>query len=490
MGRIRGASLAVVAACLPLACSAILGIHDIGETSEGGSESGSDAASESGPDSNAESSPTTDAADSALTDRDAGTVPNDSGYDGEAGVPVAPVSIPVPSTADIIAPSGTPGQRHLLYVPDSWWVFYLDSPTALNVLQTPDHLPIVWSNSSLPAVTSYTFASAAALDGRLFGLDVTESGDVHLAMSAAGVTQPKSHILGTLNPNGGLMIGAATSLGAYQTTGLDGVVTAVEEPEAGAGATLNVLDYGSVLPVADAAAQAQTGAFQLDDTGHGAFSVSSFATVHATSSPVVTRAALPAAGGFTAVWNEEGSGIQVATYSTASSSWSATSPLDTTSSQLVTRSWTACALLGSGAVHVLWSTPQGGFVHMEGSGGGWGSAAAPPLLGVAAVELFAACGPTGFTLFTVAPPATSGFAAGTILMSSWGGSAFTPWVAAVAPPGGATTRCFLSGFDRVVSGSASDPGPHVGLLWTESSSTSCQTAQPTNLSMAVVPVPP
>ncbi|HTQ48771.1 MAG TPA: hypothetical protein VMI75_38700, partial [Polyangiaceae bacterium] len=84
----------------------------------------------------------------------------------------------------------------------------------------------------------------------------------------------------------------------------------------------------------------------------------------------------------------------------------------------------------------------------------------------------------------------SGFAAGTILMSSWGGSAFTPWVAAVAPPGGATTRCFLSGFDRVVSGSASDPGPHVGLLWTESSSTSCQTAQPTNLSMAVVPVPP
>jgi hypothetical protein len=75
-------------------------------------------------------------------------------------------------------------------------------------------------------------------------------------------------------------------------------------------------------------------------------------------------------------------------------------------------------------------------------------------------------------------------AAGTILMSSWSGGNWSPWSVAVGAPAAGQTRCYLSGFDRVVLGS----NDTVGLVWTEAAQ-NCATTTSTSLWTAIVPVP-
>jgi hypothetical protein len=105
-------------------------------------------------------------------------------------------------------------------------------------------------------------------------------------------------------------------------------------------------------------------------------------------------------------------------------------------------------------------------------------------------ELFLACGAT--SAFTIVSPGTTGFSQNAILVSSWDETSqtFSAWTEAVPSPGAGQTRCFLSGFDRVVDGGAPDPGPHVGLLWSDSLHTDCELPSDGVLSMAIVAVPP
>ena len=384
----------------------------------------------------------------------------------------------------ILAPSGTPGERHLVHGGNAWWLFYLDDPMTLRVASSRDNSPGEWD---MPAPNTspltYTFGTTG-LDGRTFGVDYAEP-IVHVSLSSLAPGRPKAHARAVITPSTLTFDqGAPAPIVTYTTAGdADGPVTAISTEGSGGRA---VVDFGGAGT--SPAAIVETDAFVVLDTGSA---TSAYSTAPQPLDPsatsVLTRAALPLGTDLVAVWRAAG-GLYAARYlrNVSGGIWPQTpTPLGAEEAPPMDREWGACATpVPNESLHVAWADPDGG-IHVwalsSTAGDVWKSAPAPLGRTAGSVsELFVSCSASYVHMFTVASDGGIVASALSLANGSW-----SAWAPVVTPPAAGRTRCFLSGYDRVVS-TGTPATPEVGLVWTES--TDCTSALATELWTAVVPV--
>jgi hypothetical protein len=486
-GHLAASACVVLAACFP----------DYAVTVDAGA--GGDASVDAG----AEGGAGADSSADSSADAHVGAT-GDAGDAGDAGTssstPAAPTQI-ASADASVTAPSGTPGQRHLIHAGSSWWVFFLLGPTELSAVSAGDATPTQWSATPSAVLPSYDFG--ASVDGRTFGLDVEPGGSgdiVHISLSST-VPVPKLHAraLVTTSPD---TIAPATTASmnptqpsqSYSTVNVDGTVTGVPTGLTGG---FDVIDFGTVAQVSDGGSPTEPAtAFLLADDGMQTWGPAApnppFPLVPG-GEHISSRAVLGLGNGndFVLVWNDlgpsQGPGLFTRGFYSASGWTPSSAPLDPTDPSPSDRTWAACA--EGGNAHVVWSG-GGRFFQQElpaqivdGGASTWTSMAAPSAPDPVS-DVFLACRAGAIVVFAIVASGGT-HAPGTILMSSWtGGIDWTAWSVAVDPPASGQTRCYLSGFDRIVV----NPNTSVGLVWTEAAQ-GCATAAATSLWTAIVQVP-
>src|SRR5262245_30718523 len=139
-----------------------------------------------------------------------------------------------------VAPSGNPGQRHLIYVNGDWWMFHLVvGEIRARVLFAGD--PAAgWQDRQ-----GFVYDFGAPLDGRSFGVDYAHvnADIVHFSLSSANLANPLSHVRYAIL--GGTLMGASPDP-VLGTSDLpmhagDGTVTSIGAPP-----TRTVTDFTSI----------------------------------------------------------------------------------------------------------------------------------------------------------------------------------------------------------------------------------------------------
>ena len=291
---------------------------------------------------------------------------------------------------------------------------------------------------------------------------------VHLALrlhraDPAEDARPGRHLVGRHDQGLGAFEPIGT-LGTFQTVGVDGTVTGV--PTGQMNGAFVAIDFGAVSKATDGGSgMKEEAAFIVTDNGTGSASPEpNDFQIDPTGAHTTSRALVGLGNGqnLVAIWSDLVGGLYSASFPGGSPQLGA--PLG--SGPVDNGTWAACA--ESNNVHVVWNN-NGIFNQLR---------AVQPVRRQRDADMGAQAVPAQARRSRERrlpyPP-------GTILKASWnGGASWSPWTVAVAPPTSGQ-RCYLSGFDRVVTTT-------VGLIWTEASS-SCDLATATSLSTAVVPVP-
>jgi hypothetical protein len=482
----------LLCAALPLSCGSLLGLHEFQSQEEGGvqeggttdvvgaetqvpgSDGGNDTGSMPGDASSVDSSPV-DASPVDASPVDASPVdasqdgwrpPTDASvFDADA---LAPPSLATPAVvysgaSPVLAASGTPGQRHIVFAAGAWWVFFVGPNQLLGNKGIDSGGSVMWVGlgSGGLSVFPYTFAGTPALDGRGFGVDTraTPGGDViHISLSGGGLTAPLAHARAIINAMGQAIFGVvpATSLAVTPSTNPDGTVSVIGS------SGQPVVDFSSATGssvTANVAANTESGAASWT------FGPGNTSALGGPSVPVRTRAALSLASSDVLLWRASGN-IYMA--ENAGSGWSPTGTL-TLGVQLAddTRTFAACVQPSGVAGLLHWTGSAFSFLSLM-SGNARGQRAVPAILGGpggwAPTEMVLACGKSRVHAFAIPADGTNVIWGATWdpISDSW--TSWAPVVDASMLTAG-KKRCYLTGFDRV----AGIDGRTVGLMWSEAS---------------------
>jgi hypothetical protein len=479
----------LLVAAVPLSCGSLLGLHEFQSQEEGGVQEGgttdvvtaetqvpgNDGANDTGSTPVDASSVDSSLVDSSPVDASPVDSSHDSSQDGsrpptdasvfDAGGQDAQASLATPAVAyngasPVLAATGTPGERHIIFAAGAWWVFFVGANQLLGNKGIDSGGAVAWVGST--AVFPYAFAGTPALDGRGFGVDTraTPGGDViHISLSGGGVTAPLAHARALINAMGqaNFSVAPATSSAAVTPwTNPDGTVTVVGssgEP---------VVDFSSATggsPVtANVAANTESGAASWT------FGAGNTSALGGPSVPVTTRAALSLASSDVLLWRASGN-IYMA--ESGGTGWIQTGTL-TVGVQLAddTRTFAACVQPSGVAGLLHWTGSAFTFLSLM-SGNSRGQRGAPAILGGpggwAPTEMVLACGKRVHA-FAIPADGTNVIWGATWdpISDSW--TSWAPVVDASMLTAG-KKRCYLTGFDRV----AGIDGMTVGLMWTEAS---------------------
>jgi hypothetical protein len=352
-----------------------------------------------------------------------------------------------PSTAaSMFAPTGNPGQRHLIFGANGWWAFYI-VPQGI-AYRRSDTTGLMWG-PEIPAVP-FDFGPGGSVDARSFGMDTTVVNGidvVHFSLSSGNFMNPLSHARTILSLGGLTMATAEPVLTSSDVSAFagDGTITSI-----GQGAPGAVTDFTSVpthgcASCAILAANAESGAASWS---FGAGAVVGFA---GTGNQVQMRAAVSLQGGGFVFWREN-----TILYSApdAPADAGAGQPLSNAGPDDSSRTFAACPQFDRARV-LYWDSGGFTFLTFNASGIRNMEAAPPKLSGL--TELVIVCGSQRVHAFAIDDSDNR-----TIYGASWDTSRWSGWSKVVDPGAGMQTlkRCFLTGFDRVANGQA-------GLAWSE-----------------------
>jgi hypothetical protein len=378
-----------------------------------------------------------------------------------------PIDTPPPS---VVAPSGNPGQRHLIHTPGRWWVFYLDLGL-VKARSTGDAVPgALWAG-----VQTFPFDSGVlgSIDGRGLGVDALDTGSevvVHFSLSSANTATPISHTRGTISSSGLLVAPVPqATFGPNDSPSHagDGTVTSI-------GSDGTVADFTSAPnKLCDACAIV----FPTVDTGQASWTSGAAAAAKldklTSFDPIWMRSTMALQSSNYTFWRQKGT-IYMAGQASGTP-WGTGEPQSVAGPGDDTRTFATCVQPQSLGRVLHWDSA--GFTYLTVKDDGNPIPESPPPMLEDLRELFVSCGPHRVHAFAIA-----GSGSNTIQGASWDTSrGWSGWAPVVDGAAAKVSRCFLTGFDRVAGPNKDE----VGLAWSEGS---CGVAGPTSLFAAFVKV--
>lgn len=380
----------------------------------------------------------------------------------------------------VVAPSGNPGQKHVVHVAGAWFVFSFDLMQNVTWSAAADANPTMFlGQAAAIGLPKPVMMGTTPLDGRVFGVDAQIIGGapvVHFGFSLSNVSKPlASHQRGTIDPQH--VIATPMSMLPMDPNAIpwtlnggairDGVVTAFYP------ADQHVYDFEGLQPCggpqpSGACVRRST---QKDDGSPqwmNGFDPPSRADEPGDTFGTV-RAALAVGQDLLTLWSDEqalrSSVLQGSTWMTR---------IEVQRGLAGARQWAACAQdPGSGhpspRARVAMQFSSGFEVDSCVDCKAWGrEAKAPPSPKNAVGDLFLVCGPETSYLFGIG--AAGDWADQIVVSAQRGADAdWSEW-GIVAAQGAHTHRCSLSGVQELVN------QKEIGLIWTDSPD--CSTRQP------------
>jgi hypothetical protein len=381
----------------------------------------------------------------------------------------------------VVAPTGNPGQRHLVHLPGAWWLLRPVNG-GLWILGTADTAPgSSWTNV---ANFGFNIGTSGSMDGRSFGVDIqhfTGQSALHLSLSTATASQPLAHSRMLVPDSGSPLFGSIEPLnGSWLPVGAgDGAITSIGQDSKH---TIADFDGLSAIPCATCAFVSPNG-----ESGSGSWSFSATTTATSlgpTAARVWMRSAMALSKSAYVVWRTQGT-LYLARQAEVFPWGPAHSIATSTGVSDAARSFATCAQLPYRGLVLSWTGSAFMFQSVADDLGGTVLPQSAPKIPPQGPprEMVLACGPNRVHAFAIfgATPGTSD----AILGASWDSNlGWSPWVTVVAGNTTGMVRCFLTGFDRVAGAS----GDEVGIAWSEVSNCTTPSAEPTNIYAAFVKV--
>jgi hypothetical protein len=362
---------------------------------------------------------------------------------------VLPISGP-----SVLAPSGNPGQRHLVRAGGRWYAFYITgggiSYRASDDLET-------WQNE----IFAFNFDFGGAADGRNFGVDVQSVGGsdvLHFSLSTSSGNKVRAHARAVV-PLGSSPIfdKVANSSTPGISSAPDGTISVIARAP-----DHTVFDFAAADPSCFACVTAS----DSPETGVAPGpSFGSPAGIDASSGPIRVRSALALDSGTMLFWRSSGT---LRASSNKGAGWAPAYDFPAITAPDDARVFASCvqpANPGPGTVgHLVWWSASGprGFQHRTVDVGFDQKVIDPPEGGIvqgsqAVSDLVLACGMGRVHAFLVDPANPR-----RILGATWDVQQhWTGWSTVLEHPG--DDICYLTAFDQATSGAE----PSVGLLWSE-----------------------